>query len=520
MTKSEQKQKVKEFIERGETIAEEEYHSGKTSFSLPYISGPLFEAWMNEIKIFNDRYLKSHPLYSSIDSTLFHYKTQLSSHKNMMGHLQALLSDDEYWLDEKVKPNTTLSIVDKMEKIGEIMTPTIFISHRSTDAEVADLLRDYLVSTGIPNEYIFCSSLPGNDVKHVISREVKDKIANSSVNIAILSYEYYESAYCTNEAGVIWFQEPKIPVIVIGLPEIEHSNMQGFLNSDYKLRRLDDANDISEIYDTVRSAVNISHATFAVVTAASQKLSSKYTDCIRKLQKADVVAESTLEVALSPLEQIKSLLRNPEEWVEEDGKYYHNMHTQYTIVLEDDHDENHICLEGNRMFYHHLQTDTRAYYGTLKLFCNGTQLFSCQITHLDGHRMTAPCPESKFIPYRKHRESIHLKYYVTDSIQYFLLKFLEFHIGNANGQEAQWATRKLLEVVLLFECLDDVEDFAAYVNNHLGAFDNKVFNQRKPYIADETDTAKEILVKEICNSLALKEMLSEWKQFKLETPEE
>ncbi len=154
--------------------------------------------------------------------------------------------------------------------------PVIFISHRTEDAEVADMIRDYFVATGIPNEYVFCSSLPGNDVKTVISREVKGKIQNSAVNIAILSRGYYQSAYCLNEAGIFWLHDAKTPVVAIGLPEITHTNMHGFVNSDYKLRRLDNENDISDIYDTVRNAVKTNQVSMAVCTAAGQKLRQRY----------------------------------------------------------------------------------------------------------------------------------------------------------------------------------------------------------------------------------------------------
>lgn len=44
------------------------------------------------------------------------------------------------------------------------MKNKIFISHRTTDKEVADMLLDFLSGTGIPRENIFCSSLPGNDI--------------------------------------------------------------------------------------------------------------------------------------------------------------------------------------------------------------------------------------------------------------------------------------------------------------------------------------------------------------------
>ena len=62
----------------------------------------------------------------------------------------------------------------------------IFISHRSTDKDIADMLVDFFVGTGIPKEAVFCSSLPGNDINEKIAGEVKAALKNSAVNIAIL----------------------------------------------------------------------------------------------------------------------------------------------------------------------------------------------------------------------------------------------------------------------------------------------------------------------------------------------
>ena len=219
----------------------------------------------------------------------------------------------------------------------------------------------------------------------------------------------------------------------------------------------------------------------------------------------------------TPLEHIKILLRQPEGWEEEDSRYYHKLFPQYTITLEYEEREYGIGREPNRMFYHHLQYDTSTQYGTLKIFHYTTQLFSCQITALDGHKMTAPCPEIAFIPYRNYSDpNICLRYYLTSELRYLLLRFLEHHIGDAIGHDAQIATRRLLNVVLLFDSQDEVDDFIEYIHRHLGAFDSKVSTQRPPHIANETDTAKKILAKEITNSLALKAMQPEWKQFCLE----
>ena len=66
------------------------------------------------------------------------------------------------------------------------MRNTIFISHRSTDSSIADMLTDFFLGTGIPKEAVFCSSLPGNDINKRISDEVKSALKSSAVNIAIL----------------------------------------------------------------------------------------------------------------------------------------------------------------------------------------------------------------------------------------------------------------------------------------------------------------------------------------------
>ena len=526
MNKAEQKQKISEFITRGELIGEQEINEFA---GVSQVKGSQYETWMSEISVFNERHLKDHPLYSDIHSAFFHRNTSRKSYQNMMGHLKALVTDTDYWgepqQDTESKPKTVLPIKKGTERH---MTPIIFISHRTIDAEIADMLKDYLVTTGIPNNYIFCSSLPGNDVNSVISREVKEKIANSSVNIAILSSSYYESAYCINEAGIIWLQDPDVPAVVIGLPEIDNNIMHGFLNSDYKLRRLDNLSDISAIHDSVHTAVNVPAATLSVATEAGQKLSNRYKGFVSQREsKGRTVAKKSADNGSEddqrsqpPLEKIKKLLINPDDWVEEDSRYYHSLYPEYTIVLEEDREENGLWSEGNKMFYHHLQTDTAAYYGTIKIFSNGMQLFSCQSTDLDGHRMTAPCPEMAFIPYRNYNDpNICLRYYVTSELRYLLLRFLEHHIGDANGREAQIATRRLLEVVLLFDCKDDVENFVTYVSRHLGSFDSKVASQREPYIENETDTAKKVLAQEIRNAQALKEMQPEWIKFKTENEE-
>lgn len=159
--------------------------------------------------------------------------------------------------------------------------PIIFISHRSTDKDIADMLADFFYGTGIPRDTVFCSSLPGNDVNEKISHEVKTAIKNSAINIVILSRDYYQSAYCLNEAGILWYRDD-VTVVPIALPEINYDNMYGFLGNEYKLRRLNSDTDIAYIYGAVRRAVSAPHAEAEVITSENKKLMKRYAEFLKE----------------------------------------------------------------------------------------------------------------------------------------------------------------------------------------------------------------------------------------------
>ena len=200
-----------------------------------------------------------------------------------------------------------------------IVRSEIFISHRSSDAEVADMIKDFLVNTGIPNDKIFCSSLPGNDVAEKIAPEVKAHLQNSTINILILSAGYYKSAYCLNEAGIAWYLDDAL-AIPIGLPEIDHSNMFGFLSSDYKLRRINDDGDIAYLFDQAQERLRTEHVAHGVITQETRKLKERYAKYLsgRKL------AEDTDRISVLETENAK-LKRIIEEQDEDDIDYDDNI---------------------------------------------------------------------------------------------------------------------------------------------------------------------------------------------------
>lgn len=219
------------------------------------------------------------------------------------------------------------------------MKKLIFISHRTTDKEIAEMLLEFLVTVGIPRDYIKCSSLPGNDVQQRISREVRAWIMDSVVNIAILSRDYYQSAYCLNEAGILWYLEDT-PAILIAMPEINHESMAGFLNSDYILRRLDSDTDIAEIYETVREALRANSVKSPVIAVEIIKLKERYKAICDKRSLASKSLHSDNSEGVG---NDAELLRSKED-ISEDG--YHEIYDRYGNIVEKGQYKNGTLIDG------------------------------------------------------------------------------------------------------------------------------------------------------------------------------
>ena len=114
--------KLYELIHRGEEIGKMEYHTSVNGINDSRVRGPMFNVWMDEINIFNERFLKDHPLHNSIFSTYFHKKNRTSTYDDMMGHLRALSSDEEFigdYYEEKQDMRTKARYSDLEQMLQE-----------------------------------------------------------------------------------------------------------------------------------------------------------------------------------------------------------------------------------------------------------------------------------------------------------------------------------------------------------------------------------------------------------------
>ena len=177
-----------------------------------------------------------------------------------------------------------------MSKTAELTKSKIFISHRTADEKIARILARFLVDCGAPRDSIFVSSLPGNDVECEISKEVKENLLSSGLNIVLLSSRYYDSVYCQNEAGIIWFLD--VPKVIIGLPEINPQNMQGFLNNENKIRRMNNKDDMLYLAKVIEDKYNLAPITPVKLNGIVDDLIEDYSVAI--MNKGKVILSQTV----------------------------------------------------------------------------------------------------------------------------------------------------------------------------------------------------------------------------------
>lgn len=155
------------------------------------------------------------------------YASKVTQHKNFSSddivflYYITTLIDREF--DKKVKP------------------PKIFISHCEKDIAIVEKFVDLLSHIGISTNQLFCSSVPGYNLKQGsgnIYDYLREEFSNNLFVIFMLSSNYYKSVPCLNEMGATWVLKKKYQSIL--LPGFEYSQIKGAIDPCDISFKLDD----------------------------------------------------------------------------------------------------------------------------------------------------------------------------------------------------------------------------------------------------------------------------------------
>lgn len=108
----------------------------------------------------------------------------------------------------------------------------IFISHSSRDIAYVEPFVDLLLSIGVPEDSLFCSSLNGFKVplNYEILDYLKKQFKDYDLKVFFfLSTNYYKSTICLMEMGAAWVLQQDYTSIL--LPEFDFSDVKGLVTN-------------------------------------------------------------------------------------------------------------------------------------------------------------------------------------------------------------------------------------------------------------------------------------------------
>ncbi|WP_251617123.1 toll/interleukin-1 receptor domain-containing protein [Pumilibacter muris] len=114
----------------------------------------------------------------------------------------------------------------------ETKEPMIFISHSTLDKRYAEKIVELLETMGLDEKTVFCSSVPGYDVK--LGKDIYEHLRALFLTrnlhiIYLLSKNFYDSPASLNEMGAAWVLKKEVTSIL--LPNFDFSDMKGVVDN-------------------------------------------------------------------------------------------------------------------------------------------------------------------------------------------------------------------------------------------------------------------------------------------------
>jgi len=192
----------------------------------------------------------------------------------------------------------------------------LFISHAASDKLLVEAFVKLIEGgIGVPPLEIFCSSLKGQGIKPGIEfkSSIREHLNEATCVIALISQNYYGSAFCMCELGGAWMQTKNlIPVLV---PPLESKDLKAVLLGMQTLKMFDK----SEL-DELRDEVAAQHPLTPLPTPRWNERRDQFLDSlpeiIADLPNTTPIDRSTFNKLLNELEEYKQEFEKNEEEIQ------------------------------------------------------------------------------------------------------------------------------------------------------------------------------------------------------------
>lgn len=206
-----------ELLERTKTI-KAPINASTGGLSIDDYNAPA-EEWMNDVQIFHDRYLKSHPLSDRINALLFH--RQLGAYKELISCLKSIQKDEEF-----IGKINGVAVSVPAYKARTIPEYDVFISHANSDKpEIVDELNNSLKKLGV-NIFYDKDVLDWGDKW---KERIYDGTKKSEFAIIVISEKFFGREWTEKELNSFLNRQNKDGQKII-LPILHNITMEQLMN--------------------------------------------------------------------------------------------------------------------------------------------------------------------------------------------------------------------------------------------------------------------------------------------------
>lgn len=178
----------------------------------------------------------------------------------------------------------------------------VFISHAVADKSVVRPFRDLIEGgIGISAHDIFCSSAQGQGIRpgRDFKQSIRQHLNEATVVIALISPNFYASAFCMCELGGVWLQAKAILPVLI--PPFDYSDLKAVLEGIQVLKAMEGA-DLDSLRDELAHIAGTSAFSTARWTERRNEFLAKMPGLIAELPAPPTVSAATHNSVLAQLE--------------------------------------------------------------------------------------------------------------------------------------------------------------------------------------------------------------------------
>jgi hypothetical protein len=202
---------------------------------------------------------------------------------------------------------------DRAIKGSTVNNKKLFISHAAADKPLVKSFVELLEGgVGVPPRDIFCSSLKGQGIKPgtEFKASIREHLDDATCVMALVTPNFYSSAFCMCELGGVWIQAKNfIPIVV---PPLTFGDLKAVLSGLQALKVADQA-DLDQLRDETAERLSISALPTPRWNERRDEFLSSLPSILKHLPAEAMVARGVHEKTLQELDEYKEAYKKGED---------------------------------------------------------------------------------------------------------------------------------------------------------------------------------------------------------------